>query len=93
MSSFQGQIYIEKAYLGHSKVSLIQRCPLRLTGDTSTNIFGKEIQTKSYLTAPHLCSHSLSLSLSLFQIYGAEFIETSAKTGYNVGNALMMLVR
>ena len=27
------------------------------------------------------------------QIYGAEFIETSAKTGYNVGTALLMLVR
>lgn len=27
------------------------------------------------------------------QIYGADFIETSAKTGYNVGNSLLRLVR
>lgn len=27
------------------------------------------------------------------QIYGAQFMETSAKTGYNVGNCLMDLVR
>ena len=27
------------------------------------------------------------------QIYGADFIETSAKTGYNVGNSLSLLVR
>lgn len=27
------------------------------------------------------------------QIYGAQFMETSAKTGYNVGNCLMNLVR
>ena len=27
------------------------------------------------------------------QIYGAQFMETSAKTGFNVGNCLMNLVR
>ncbi len=27
------------------------------------------------------------------QMYGAEFIETSAKTGFNVANCLLMLVR
>ena len=28
-----------------------------------------------------------------WQIYGADFIETSAKTGYNVGKSLLKLVR
>ena len=27
------------------------------------------------------------------QLYGTEFVEASAKTGQNVGNALMILVR
>ena len=27
VSSFQEYIYIKKGYLGHSKVSLIERCP------------------------------------------------------------------
>ena len=46
------------------------------------------------------CLTSLSLHTStwlydviIVQIYGAEFIETSAKTGYNVVTALLMLVR
>ena len=34
----------------------------------------------------------LSIVLSL-QIYSAQFMETSAKTGFNVGNCLMNLVR
>ncbi len=32
-------------------------------------------------------------SVPILQIYGANFLESSAKTGYNVGNALLTLVR
>ena len=50
-----------------------------------------------HCTHTHTCNNSIDLryyQLCLHQqIYGAEFIETSAKTGYNVGTALLMLVR
>ena len=40
------------------------------------------------LQIPHLFDFT-----SRFQIYGADFIEASAKTGYNVGSSLLILVR
>lgn len=40
-----------------------------------------------------MCCLAFSLSACSVQIYGADFVEVSAKTGYNVGSACLTIVR
>ena len=75
------------------------------TGETFAKVSSLSPPPPVPLSLPPSLSPSLSLALffphmltiyncvSVSQIYNAHFMETSAKTGFNVGNCLMNLVR
>ena len=68
------------------------------TGETFAKVRGPSFRKP--VVCCTLCTLGLQLNRSCdlwfpctMQIYGAEFLESSAKTGYNVGTALLTLVR
>ncbi len=65
------------------------------TGETfaKVRIMGWENSTSLLCTPLPSTSGDDRVPIFKFQIYDAQFIEASAKTGYNVGNSLLLLVR